>query len=223
MASFTTYSIIKLMMIWNYIRELYYVSVYRCTNMYNYIQDYVYGHHDTWMFITGYSIPLSLSNLNNSVEVDWVYNNHNSELTLFGLSESVTCKLSWLSAKIRIINPTDSTKYLDYSIDDFVEQFKLITDGEYVPTLYIIFMCWCIHTKHWFKINDNIEFHIINDIGEEQILTFAEHNESLEIKQSKIYVVVHTDEPDSDIIMDIKNPVQDMGLPLIQDNSNKDE
>jgi hypothetical protein len=190
--------------------------------MYNYIQDYFHGHHDTWVFMSGYTLPLTLSNLNNSVEVDWVFNNHNSELTLLGSSQSVTCKLSWLSAKVRIINSEDTTKYLDYSIDDFVEQFKLITDGDYVPTLYIIFMCWCIHTKHWFKINDIIEFHIIDDNGEEQILNFAEHNESLEIKHSKIYVVVQTDEPENKVVMNIKGPVLETPF-LEKENSSKED
>lgn len=222
MARVTTYCIIKLIMIWNYIRELYYVSIYRCTNMYNYIQDYFYGHHDTWFFMSGYSLPMSLSNLNNSVEVDWIFNNHDSELSLFGTSQNVTCKLSWLSAKIRIVDSDDKSKYLEYSIDDFIEQFKLVTDGNYVPTLYIMFMCWCIHTKHWFKIDDTIEFHIIDDNGEEQILNFAEHNESLEIKHSKIYVIVHTDEPDNEVLMNIKSPVLET-TPLTQEDNSKED
>jgi hypothetical protein len=203
-------------------RELYYATLYRLTNIYNYIQDYFYGHHDIWMFMTGYTLPLSLTNLNNTVKVDWVFNNHNSELNLLGSSSPVICKLSWLSAKIRIINSEDKAKYLEYTIDDFIEKFKLITDDDYVPTLYIIFMCWCIHTKHWFNIDSDIEFHIIDDNGEEQILNFADHNEALEIKRAKIYVVVHNDIVEPDTIMKL-NPVLKEDEPLLKEDNDKQD
>ena len=66
---------------------------------------------------------------------------------------------------------------------------NLITTGtintsNITPSLYYIFLCWCAYTKYWFKMDSNIEFHIIDENGEERILTLKD---SIVIKNNKAY------------------------------------
>ena len=67
---------------------------------------------------------------------------------------------------------------------NFIEKISIcITDISDIPSLYVIFVCWCIYTKNWF-VSDNIEFHIVDHTGDECILTL---NDTLIIKNNKIY------------------------------------
>ena len=80
--------------------------------------------------------------------------------------------------------------------------FNINTLEDVVPTLYMVFMCWCVYTKHWFNPDEYCpEFHIIDDMGEEIVLNLDECNESLVIKRNKIYVVIHSDEESKTKIM----------------------
>ena len=51
-------------------------------------------------------------------------------------------------------------------------------------------MCWCTYTRHWFKRDDIVEFHIIDTMGDEIILNLEKHNNSLSIKNNKIYTSI---------------------------------
>jgi hypothetical protein len=72
-------------------------------------------------------------------------------------------------------------------------------------------MCWCASTKHWFSPDDIIEFHIIDDMGEDIILNLDEHNESLLIKHNKISVVIHSEE-DNQIINQETNNTEEIEI-----------
>ncbi len=50
-------------------------------------------------------------------------------------------------------------------------------------------MCWCVHTKHWFSHNNIVKLNIIDDMGDEHVLTSKDHNESFGIKRNKIYYI----------------------------------
>lgn len=192
MVSYKIFCIIKIMSFWNYFRELMYSIYNRCYNFYDYLRDYFYGQHDIWVFIPDHTLPLSINNLYNLVGVNWTYDNFNTSLTLNDSTNNLTkYKFAWLSSNIRIYNSEDNM--CEYNIDDFLDIFSIITTEDIVPSLYIFFMCWCAHKKHWFKSDDIIEFHIINDMGEEIILNSNDHNNSLIIKNNKI-VAVDTNE-----------------------------
>ena len=72
-----------MMTLWNYICDSYNNSVReRCYNLYYYLEDYYRGHHDTWLFVPGYTFPLSLSNISNTIRVNWLYDNSSKSLRL---------------------------------------------------------------------------------------------------------------------------------------------
>lgn len=223
MASWKTLFIVKLMTLWNFLSELYINVKDKTQDFYYYLKDYFNGHHDMWLFIPGHTFPLSMSNLYNMVHVNWIYDNIDNDLTL-GINDDIDllhCKFSWLSAKIRIIQSHTENDAIEYTIDDFIEKFSVHTLENRVPTLYMIFMCWCAYSKHWFKPDDKVEFHIIDDMGEEQCLSIDDHNDSLTIKRNKIYVVIHTNEDDISIKNIVVNGKTD-DEPLIEEKNKED-
>jgi hypothetical protein len=188
MVSYRIVCIIRIMLFWNYIRDFSYSIYNRCYKFYNYLKDYFYGQHDIWLFISDHTLPLSMNNLYNLVNVSWTYDNFNTSLTLGDSTNNLTkYKFAWLSSNIRVYNTEDNM--CEYNIDDFLDIFSLTTTEDIVPSLYIFFMCWCVHTKHWFKSDNIIEFYIIDDMGEEIILNINDHNNSLIIKNNKIVVI----------------------------------
>lgn len=195
--SWKTFFIVKSVTLYNYITELCSTTTEKIKNLYSYLNNYYKGYHDIWLFIPGHTVPLSLSNLNNAVNVNWIYDNYDSSL-IFGANSNeeilnyqdlplTSSKISWLSSKIRVIN---SKKHVDYDIDTFIQKFRLRTLNNVVPSLYVLFMCWCIYTRYWFKRDDTVEFHIIDSMGEEIVLNLEKHNNSLSIKNNKIYASI---------------------------------
>ena len=181
--------IVKLMTLWNCICSFYSNSVTKCKNVYNYFKDYLYGHHDTWAFIYGHTLPQSISNIYNGVHVNWVYDNNNNRLEYITNDKLIdVCRISWLSAKIHITDSDNPEDIRTYEIDDFIEKLEVRTVKEVIPTLYIIFLCWCVYTKHWFDHSSIVKFDIIDDMGEERVLTFKEHNFSFAVKRNYLYI-----------------------------------
>ena len=78
---------------------------------------------------------------------------------------------------------------MEYNIDDFINTFRVSTKTHRTPTLAMIFIAWCITTKQWFALNNMIEFHIIDDQGEEHILSLYIDNECLHISNNKLYSI----------------------------------
>ena len=190
MASFKTTVIIKLMTLWNILYDFYNNTVHHTINFYEYIKDYFQGINDVWLFIPNHSIPISLNNVYNLVEANWIYSKSNNSLNLNTVSENkLSCKFSWLSAKINITDCI-THKVTEYDIDNFLESFRINTKDKFLPSLYIIFMAWCAHNKFWFKADDTVEFEIINDMGDSMVLNIDENNYTLNIKLNKIYVII---------------------------------
>jgi hypothetical protein len=176
-------------LLWNKIIECYIRTVDSIQNFYYYIKSYFNGHHDTWLFIPGHTIPISLHNLYNSIHVEWRYDNFNNTLTLLSddNTEFQTYKLSWLSAKILITDSLNENN-TEYGIDNFIESLNIKMCANNSLLLYDIFMAWCINTKHWFKTDCTVRFQIIDDMGEDVILNLNENNNCLKIKNNLIYV-----------------------------------
>jgi hypothetical protein len=207
MARFTTILIVKCMTLWNWIASLFDSIIDRTENLYYYMKDYFNGYHDTWLFVPGHTFPLSLNNLYNTIHVNWLYNNSSNKLRLIKdtSEETINCKFSWLSANLVIGDPLKPDEADQYNIDDFIEKFLIETKGNITPTLYMVFMCWCAYSKHWFRPDHIVEFHIINDMGEDIVLNIDDHNNSLIIKRNKIYVVIHSD--DGEITEETENKI----------------
>jgi hypothetical protein len=189
MASWTMLFLVKMMTFWNYLSALYKNTLKKYITFYFHITDYTLGYHDTWLFIPGHTFPLSLANLSNMIRVNWVYDNSDTSLIKLSTTDSGTIdqyKFSWLSAKI--IVKCDEDDPIEYIIDEFLEKFIVHTAKDAVPSLYLVFMCWCAHTRHWFKINDRVEFHIIDDMAEEHMITLDDSDDVLIIKRNKVYL-----------------------------------
>jgi hypothetical protein len=69
-------------------------------------------------------------------------------------------------------------------MDDFIQNLSVYMKDT-PPSLYIIYMCWCIYNKQWFTLDDKITFHIFEDTGEEVTVNL---NEALFIKDNKLFI-----------------------------------
>lgn len=183
----------KAIVLYNFLYDAFLIVKNNYYELYNYIYNYYKGYNNVWLFISGHTLPLSLSNLNNTVNPKWIYNNNNKSL-IYSINRDVKsynnihhtrCKLAWLSAKLRIYVYTNH--YIEYNIDDFINKFVIDTNN-IIPSLHVIFMCWCIYTKNWFKYNTMVEFYIIDDMGDEINISLAEYNNSLIINNRKINI-----------------------------------
>lgn len=200
MASFKTLLLVKLLTLWNYLWETAQQTWNKTINFVYYITDYFHGHHDKWVFIPGHTVPLSLNNLYNMVHINWIYDNSDVSLTLGSTQEHEICAgVSWLSAKIRVIHFDKSDEAYDYDIDDFLSKFRIHTTSDIIPTFYEVFLCWCTHTKHWFKTNDIIEFHIIDDMADEVVISLDDTRYNLTIRNNKLYATTKNDQSEDGI------------------------
>ena len=177
-----SFLVIKSMTAWNNVKSLFNYTLYMCEDLYYYAKDYYQGCNDIWIFIPGHTFPMALSNINNTKNLDvdkyWVYDNNNYELSLS--EDSTRCTFSWLSSKI-IINSENNV--YEYNTDDFIQNLSVCVKD--TPSLYIIYMCWCVYNKQWFKPDDKITFHIFENTGDEILVSL---NETLIVKDNKLFV-----------------------------------
>lgn len=177
--------IIRLFLLWVSLRDWYQRASHSVVDLYVYLKDYYYGYHDMWLFVSGHTVPISLNNFYNTNHVSWVYNN--STVTLEKSTDAPNkqfYKLSWLSAKVLIRR--DDALQEEYDMDDFLGAFHIKTTHDYVPTLCNIFNAWCAYKKHWFQPHCNVEFYIIDEMGQDRVLDLVEHNFCLLIQRDKI-------------------------------------
>jgi hypothetical protein len=131
--------------------------------------------------------------IHNNIEYEWMYNTHTNELKLSSISTDINSyKISWLSSKIRTYIQNDNKEiiYKDYDIDSFIENLQIKTNSNNPPSMYLLFMCWCIYTKQWFRLSNNIEFHIITNMGDDEIINISTNNNCLQIKNKEIHSVI---------------------------------
>jgi hypothetical protein len=188
MTNFRLLFLIKAMTVWNCLRDFCINTTIRTVRFYEYLTAYFKNHHDTWLFIPGHTLPLPVSNLRNEVNGSWIYDNSDYTLTYCTeLSLTQDCKFSWLSASIKIKDPLFNGVVTEYDIDTFLEQLRIRTIGDVCPSLSTLFLIWCAHNKHWFNNNCHVEFKVINEMGDEEILNAKANNTRLQIKRNKIY------------------------------------
>jgi hypothetical protein len=174
------YLFIKLITCWNWIKQCTTNYITPFKNICSYIWNY--KNSTKWGFIPGYTIPMSLVHISNNVEIPWTYDS--STNTLQYILTDVKGKLSWLSAKITIY---EDEKEYTYDIDPFIESFTVYST--IAPSVMLIFMCWCVHTKKWFSRQSIAELSIITAMGEEKkVMVYANHAvDFFEKKSIKIY------------------------------------
>jgi hypothetical protein len=159
--------------------EFYHNTSRRISNFVSYLIDYYHGHHDTWLFIHGHSNPISLNNFYNINGVSWIFDNETTTLEKTSIPEKSHYKLSWLSANIVIHSEKEEQDDQEFDMDSFLHSFTMKTIPAESPTLSILFQAWCASTKHWFDPQSHVEFHIIDQMGDDIVLKIGEDTESL--------------------------------------------
>lgn len=174
-----SYFLIKAVQLWNWVNGLYSYVCVQTNDAYRYANAYFRGWTDTWIFMKGHTLPLPLSHIKNNTDVTWKY----SRLTLTSTVSlsNVISKLSWLSAKIVIVDREE----IEYDIDPFLSDFRI--QSAVAPNLTTVFLCWCAQTQHWFRQGCIVQFHIIDHNGEDHMLTLGADNHSLVLRDRKIY------------------------------------
>ena len=189
MISCKTRVLVQCIVLWNACVETYHKVTFRISDFLYYMRDYYYGYHDTWLFVSEHSAPISLNHFYNVNNISWIYNNYSTTLNYTDSSVNKQFyTLSWLSAKVRIRHATDKEDSIEYDIDDFLEKFIVTTSPDFPPSLRTIFNAWCAHTKHWFHPNRIIDFCIIDDKGEDHAFNVSHDHMTVVLKNTKIYV-----------------------------------
>jgi hypothetical protein len=171
--------------------DYYHQAKQSISDFFYYIVDYYYGHHDTWIFVSGHSLPISLNNFYNINHISWIYNNSTSILEKASNdTDKKYYKLSWLSAKIIVHDPSQEEQ-IEYDIDSFLSSFLVKTSLDCPPNLQSIFHAWCASKKYWFHPDSTIEFYVIDEMGEDVSFNLYEYPHPLVIKKEKLYVLNH--------------------------------
>jgi hypothetical protein len=180
--------LIRCLLLWSSCIDYYYQVKQSISNIFYYLTDYYYGYHDTWIFTSAHSTPISLNNFYNINHISWIYNNSTTVLEKASNDMNKKCyKMAWLSAKIIIHHPKDEEQ-MEYDIDSFLSTFLVKTTSDFLPTLRNVFHAWCAHKKHWFHPDSIIQFYVINEMGEDCSFELLEHDFNLKLKNDKIYV-----------------------------------
>jgi hypothetical protein len=176
-----TYFYIKAIQLWNWMTAAYQESCSQLSTYYDDIKDVFRGSNKSWVFVDNTSFPLPMSHIKNNIRSSWKYSNHT--LTPSNQLSDTTYKLSWLSARINVVDHKD---VYEYDIDSFLHSFRLHTH-QLVPTLTVLFLTWCAEKQQWFRPGCIVQFHIITHEGKEETITLQADNHSLVLRDGKIY------------------------------------
>jgi hypothetical protein len=177
-----SYFLTKALQLWNWVDNTYQQLRTQLAEGYHHARVYYSGLTRTWVFIKGHSLPLPISHIKNKINPLWIYSNH--MMTSMYQPADTICKLSWLSAKITVIEQQGDT---EYDIDSFLSAFRLYAHGNNTPSLTYLFLCWCAQTNHWFPSDAIVQFHVIDHNGDEQLLSLGADNHCLVIRDQKVY------------------------------------
>jgi hypothetical protein len=168
----------------NYINncEIYVVNKIKCIcdSYDNYYKD----NHNTWIFIpcTTHILPVSRASIVNYSQYElttWKYSSTTNTLSYPFLMNDNTkqhshkYRLPWLSAKIISLPDVSLTRIMYKDMDDFLETFSIYL-GQQPLTLYMVLYCWCIYSKCWVSSLENIQFQIIDDMGDDYTLLISD-------------------------------------------------
>jgi len=152
----------------------YTINKTRIVSFFTYVSDYWNDQHNTWVFIPNHNIPIPMIHITNPLECEWIYHYTTNTLTHIS-SLKQTYGINWLSTQLVI---DSNEEHNEYDIDEFMGSLRVITDRS-IPTLLMIYHCWCIYTKQWFPSTSLITYNIIDSQGDEH--QFILHDDS-EIK-----------------------------------------
>lgn len=174
MVHLRTYFLIKLITLWNTVRA------WNIRAWYDRVCDLFSTR--AWLLLPGHTLPLALHHVPRDqrsdlshIPVQWHY--QSSRLVFMGNSDTVgnvqkAYRLSWLSVKLVLTDPKTGASRT-YDIDSFLEGLVVETSSTF-PTLHNLYVIWCASTSTWSSSDVQVQFHIINHLGEDQTLRMDE-------------------------------------------------
>ena len=130
-----------------------------------------------WLLLPGHTLPLALHHVPRDqrsdlshLPVQWLY--QSSRLAFMGSKGQKTYRLSWLSVELVLMDPQTGVSRT-YDIDSFLEKLVVETSSSF-PTLHDLYLIWCASVSTWSSSDVQVQFHIINHLGEDQTLRMDE-------------------------------------------------
>jgi hypothetical protein len=133
-----------------------------------------------WLLLPGHTLPLALHHVPRDqrsdlshLPVQWRY--QSSRLVFTGLESHTiqkTYRLSWLSVKLVLTDPQTGASRT-YDIDSFLEGLVVETSSTF-PSLHDLYLIWSASVSTWSSSDVQVQFHIINHLGEDQTLRMDE-------------------------------------------------
>jgi flagellar biosynthesis GTPase FlhF len=128
-------------------------------NMITFVSDYLSGVNNEWYILEHGpvpAVPAPFYRNGNTTNIGWTYNTATNVLES-SQSRDGAANVPFLSASITSNGTT-------YSMDEFLEEFKVIHDVGKTLTPRIIVLCWQIYTRTWL---DSATLTVIDSDGEE--------------------------------------------------------
>ena len=170
MVHLRTYFLIKLMTLWNIVRA------WNVRGWYDRVCDLFST--SGWLLLPGHTLPLALHHIPRDqrsdlshLPVQWRY--QSSHLVFMGSKDAgqKSYRLSWLSVKLILTDPQGSSR--TYDMDPFLEGLVIETSSTF-PTLHDLYLVWCASVSTWSSSDVQVQFQIINHMGEDQTLRMDE-------------------------------------------------
>ena len=157
------YIALQSILLWNWLHTMRISFYHRVSSFFMHLVDYWYDRYNTWIFVSHDSIPIPLSHVTHHNFGEWCYHSTTNNITYLKGSDAQEYTIKWLSAQLII--DVDELHH-EYDIDDFMSTFTIHgPDPSTVPSLRMIYVCWCITKKKWFSSNAMITLIIIDSEG----------------------------------------------------------
>lgn len=159
--------------------------------------------HQKWIIFPGHAIPTSAMTL--PLPSCWIFDSIlcclSTPNTVYSKQHFKIYKPGWLSAKLVVLrsslpgNNDSNVVKEEYDMDPFFQSFRVYsnnTNDAIQLTLYDLFMAWCIDNSLWFPVTDTIQFHFIDHMGEERMISLTPFGpfKYVDIRQDKLYPVL---------------------------------
>jgi len=142
----------------------------KCYSFLSYASEYWTDQRNIWAFLPDYTLPIPLQSISNEIQPAWLYHS-TTNILASDEKRRADRKLQWLSTQLSVTIDNVNT---EYDIDDFISTF-IISTGREIPTLYLLYRCWCITHKKWFPARAVIYFRVIDAHGDEQSFACDRH------------------------------------------------
>ena len=168
--------------LWNQLSAHHTTQQKNISSFFTHLSDYCYDRHNIWVFVPHYDIPIPLSHMMNPVTSEWIYHSTTNTISytipqMYRINESY--HVAWLSTQLVIDSNDDHD---EFDIDEFMSTFTISTPSPLIiPSLSIIYICWCIYMKKWFPTTSIVTFNMIDSQGDEHQL-ILDDKKSEEIK-----------------------------------------